>query len=212
MITKQIYRISLDDYALPAASSIVKHYYGSLDDIESLIHSLESDSYTARTYATTIRAYYNFKAGDLTACHIINGQTMQLLTPVQAVAESTIMAFDETWNFYNGVMMPTDMRAKYMELQQLIIHDGHHYHRIIRPYFDGLEMNHPEYDGWYAVGKHCFGFPHMYKVLSPNTMYLELYVEEQISSILDDCLTKMDEIKYADLTEALNDIFGHSLP
>ena len=53
-MSKQIYKICLDDYATPGFVSFTKGYYGTVEDIEGLVSAIRDDKAHPNDYLSSI--------------------------------------------------------------------------------------------------------------------------------------------------------------
>lgn len=101
-MSEQHFAIQLEDYSLPAILPFPKTYYGTLPQIGALMDCLAADPDTAIRFASTIRAFNDYKAGHLGAVHEVCGRTFRLLSPVNLIHETVILDQDVEWDFENG--------------------------------------------------------------------------------------------------------------
>jgi len=97
-MTKQMYRIYLEDYSLPRSISAVKPYYGTMNDIINLMVELSDNPGTNMRYKESIEAveYYDLN-NDVT--HVMAGQVLRVLMPVQEVRRFETQLEDLSWRY-----------------------------------------------------------------------------------------------------------------
>lgn len=204
-MSEQFFAMQLEDHSLPEMLYFPKTYYGTLNQIGEFIAHLAADPDTAVKYATTIRAYEDYRNGNLGAVHMIHGQPLRLLTPVNLVFETVILEQDVEWDFDNGVHQ-FRVRADFVDLHQVLLQDGELYIRAVRPCYEGIQFENP-IDGWTTMPACHYGFPHIYAV-APSWHYSRLYTTEQLEMSAQPCLARMQDFCYVTHHEACNDLFG----
>lgn len=63
-MSKQLYRLTLDDYSMPGFCSFSTDYIGTLEDVKSFIEALRSDEKTAKNQSELIEAWDSYKSGN----------------------------------------------------------------------------------------------------------------------------------------------------
>lgn len=61
---KRIYRLQLDDHAMPGFASGHKDYFGTLDMIEDFINAIRNDEQFAERYQNLVSFFDRYKAGE----------------------------------------------------------------------------------------------------------------------------------------------------
>ena len=204
-MSEQHFAIQLEDYSLPAILPFPKTYYGTLSQIGALMDCLAADPDTAIRFASTIRAFNDYKAGHLGAVHEVCGRTFRLLTPVNLIRETVILDQNVQWDFENGAYNHR-VRAGFVDLHQVLLQDGDMYLRCVRPCYENLMYEDP-YEGWTSMPACNYGFPYMYEA-EPGWHYARLYTLEQVEVSAAPCLIRMHDTCYVSHHEACNDLFG----
>ena len=205
IMSEQHFAIQLEDYSLPDILPFPKTYYGTLPQIGALMDCLVADPDTAIRFASTIRAFNDYKAGHLGAVHEVCGRTFRLLTPVNQIHETVILDQNVQWDFENGAYHHR-VRADFVDLHQVLLQDGDMYLRVVRPCYEGLQYE-DAYERWTSMPACNYGFPYMYEA-EPGWHYARLYTLEQVEVSAAPCLIRMHDSCYVSHHEACNDLFG----
>lgn len=204
---EQYYEIKLEDYSTQDACA-TKSYYGTLDDIGGLILALTEHEWTAENYASTIHAFEEFMDGNHAATHVIADTKLRLLTPVKVLCASEILHCNAKWSYYIDGDTKMHMQAQLLDATQVILQDGDQYIRCIRPCFEEVQYR-DRLLGWCSVRTSYSGFPNIFcDFPEENALNMRLFVPEQVSNTLEDCVFEMGSLYHMNLTRACEDLLG----
>lgn len=157
MNSKQFYEINLEGYRFPRYASVVKSYYGTMDDIIDLMVHLADNDWTRIRYQETIDAaeYYDL---DNEITHMVAGQVLPILTPVQEVCRFETQLTNQRWDYmtFSGAVYPC--WAPEVNVCQTLIRTENGYGRCLKASLSGLSICHHA-TGWTSPGCVIKGFP-----------------------------------------------------
>lgn len=202
------YCLTLEDYSYPRYSSVVRRYFGEMEDVEELMEGLRSDDWTRTRYWETLEAFDYYEEDD-TVTHVAAGTEFQLLEPMEMLATQDAVLENHSWNCtgYSGAIFP--LYAQKISVSQILLRgEDDMLYRCIKAEFEGLHICMPGM-GWYAPGSDIKGFPRMIKYEN-HAHKMQMYVEEACYNVDDlmNALQDMQAIEKIDLAEACCDILG----
>ena len=154
---KQLYRIYLEDYSYPRSISMVKPYYGTMDEIINLMAYLSESMGTSMRYQETIGAveYYDLD-NDIT--HTMAGQVLPVLIPVQEVRRFETQLEDCSWNYMNsdGAIYPC--WASHVDIYRVLLKTDMGYDLCIKAKLQGVQACYQSV-GWIQLNGLTKGFP-----------------------------------------------------
>lgn len=159
--SEQFYVIHLSDYFDKHPHSKVKHYFGTLADIDRFMESYGE----LRSNTQTLRAYESYKAGDHTVTHIIGNTEYPLLSPVELLDQNTVTLPSKEFHIENVYGFEYTFRIKEATVEQAVLkHDNFLYHCIKPTITDTMEFNaHDNY--WAVLDEWFWGHPGVLDIL-----------------------------------------------
>ena len=127
--SEQFYVIHLSDYFDKHPHSKVKHYFGTLADIDRFMESYGE----LRSNTQTLRAYESYKAGDHTVTHIVGNTEHTLLSPVELLHHSTVILPSKEFHIENVYGFEYTFRIKEAAVEQVILKHNNFLYHCIKP-------------------------------------------------------------------------------
>lgn len=208
IMTTDKFCLTLEDYGYPRYSSIVRRYYGTMEDVEDLMKRLSGDAWTQTRYWEMLEAFDCYEL-DNEVTHAVAGTEIQFLESVATLAVQATVLEKHRWTYtgYSGAVYP--MYAQKVYVNQILLRgEDDMLYRCVKADFEGLRIC-TSGIGWYAPGDSIKGFPGMVK-REGDVHRMRMYVEEECypSDDLMTALEDMQEIGKIDLAEACRDILG----
>ena len=174
---KTLYGITLDDYFSPSFCSSTKTYFGSLDEIQAFIESLED----TEQYLITKEAFKRYLEGDTEATHHVAYSEYRLLETVEVLAEEEIKLDKTAWEFLNVWRFPQYMEIDSGSVKKVILKHGKTYLRAIKASVSGLRTaDRPDApkSEWLELCGGFWGHPGIL-IANENTVHSTLYMKEK---------------------------------
>lgn len=174
---KTLYGITLDDYFSPSFCSSTKTYFGSLDEIQAFIESLED----TEQYLITKEAFKRYLEGDTEATHHVAYSEYRLLETVEVLAEEEIKLDKTAWEFLNVWSFPQYMKIDSGTAKKVLLKHGKTYLRTIKASVSGLRTaDRPDApkSEWLKLCGGFWGHPGILKA-NGNTVHSTLYMKEK---------------------------------
>ena len=178
MNQEQYYSVRLAHTVYPDCTTVVKEYFGTLEQIRQLIYLLASEEWTREYYTSTISAMDSFDFGNLAAVHDVAGRKERLLTPVCELCRSAYLCGGAQWYYTDqyGCVLPA--KAELVDVEQVLLQDGDRYLRCGKFRFEGL-FNAMPLNGWTLRDGYCEGVSHIGQYFEPGAIQMRLFVLEQ---------------------------------
>ena len=157
MNDRQFYEICLEDYSAPRCMSIIKSYYGTMDDISELINYLRSDGSICMRYRETIEAVQNYDEAKIPV-HSVAGRVFPILTPVQEVSRFETQLEDHQWNYTTQNSEVYPFHADKIDICQILLRTNTNYVRCLRAQASNLSICRQGMS-WICPGDGIYGFP-----------------------------------------------------
>ena len=206
---KRIFRLQLDDHAMPGFASGHKDYFGTLDMIEGFINAIRNDEQFAERYQNLVSFFDRYKAGETDIEHsIAYGAPRPLLVRTRCIAERRSVLTNHKWEHLNIWQWPYDMKCKVADCQHVWLTCHKRFMRCIKVEFTNLKYQHLHGE-WDHPG-FLLGYPHMIEVEGKKT-YNRLYIVEKYFKNRGELLADIelfDRKPDPNFKEVLNDIFG----
>ena len=202
---KTLYGITLDDYFSPSFCSSTKTYFGSLDEIQAFIESLED----TEQYLITKEAFKRYLEGDTEATHHVAYSEYRLLETVEVLAEEEIKLDKTAWEFLNVWRFPQYMEIDSGSVKKVLLKHGKTYLRAIKASVRGLRTatrpDAPKSE-WIELCGGFWGHPGIL-IASENTVDSTLYMKEKEYKTKKEAIEKFrtDPVSLDCLCE---DVFG----
>ena len=174
---KTLYGITLDDYFSPSFCSSTKTYFGSLDEIQAFIESLED----TEQYLITKEAFKRYLEGDKEATHHVAYSEYRLLETVEVLAEEEIKLDKTAWEFLNVWRFPQYMEIDSGTVKKVLLKHGKTYLRTMKASVCGLRTaDRPDApkSEWLELCGGFWGHPGILKA-NENTVHSTLYMKEK---------------------------------
>lgn len=210
MENKQIYRISLTDYACPGFYSGSKDYYGTMEDIVALISAIKFNKSIDYDIDGLVVALEKYQAGEIDCEHNVAYWKTPFLTEVKLIEQSELFEKSYNWRHVNIWKFPYYMRSKNAIFKQIVVEDGEKYIRAIKPEFEGLEYSlNKDFANSDKIGSMFWGFPEMikYDVQTHKTFSRLYFIEESYLDAISAC-DDLHTNNKIDLHLFCDDIFG----
>ena len=207
-MSRQIYRLCLDDYSVPPYMSLSKEYFGTLEMIDSFIEAIRTDAAISEKYKNLISAYDKYKNGEKDVTHIVAYKEVRFLDKVRRLATSESLLSDYKWehlNIWNG---PYNLKFQEAKSEHLWLSFKGRYVRCIKTCLTDLQYENAT--GQYSSPEKLWGFPHQIEI-EGRTAFNRLYVVEKFFETKQDALNDAMNFKNkldTDFAEFFNDIFG----
>lgn len=174
---KTLYGITLDDYFSPSFCSSTKTYFGSLDEIQAFIESLED----TEQYLITKEAFKRYLEGDTEATHHVAYSEYKLIDSVDLLAEEEIKLDKTAWEFLNVWRFPQYMEIDSGSVKKVLLKHGKTYLRAIKASVSGLRTaDRPDApkSEWLELFGGFWGHPGIL-IANENTVHSTLYMKEK---------------------------------
>ena len=178
---KTLYGITLDDYFTPSFCSSTKTYFGSLDEIQAFIDSLED----TEQYLKTKEAFKSYLEGNTKATHYIAYSEYKLMETAEVLAEEEIQLNKAAWEFLNVWRWPQFMEIDSGTVKKVLIKHGKTYLRAIKASVSGLRTaDRPDApkNEWLELCGGFWGHPGILTVSDEGESYIvhsSLYLKEK---------------------------------
>ena len=126
---ESFYCLVLADYAAPSFCSFGKKYFGSLELIEHLIHSIKVDRRYADDYKQLINTFEEYMAGNISVTHNVAYNAVLFLEPVTIYAkENSVADFNKyehlnVWGFPKQIEIKDDVVTNTLYVTEKIFED-----------------------------------------------------------------------------------------
>lgn len=178
---KQIFRIQLDDHAMPGFASGHKDYFGTLDMIEGFINAIRNDEQFAERYQNLVSFFDRYKAGETDIEHsVAYGVPRPLLVRTRCIAERRSVLTNHKWEHLNIWQWPYDMKCKVADCQHVWLTCHKRFMRCIKVEFTNLKYQHLHGE-WDHPG-FIWGYPHMIEVEVESEMEQHKKIENKMRS------------------------------
>jgi len=208
-MSKQLYRLTLDDYSMPGFCSFSTDYIGQLEDVKSFIEALRSDEKTAKNQSELIEAWDSYESGNHDVTYNAAYQENKLLAREKCLGLAETALTDHEWEHLNTWDCPYCMKCKSAESTHIWVSYHGKYHRCVRVKFTNLQYKNTV-DEYVDFGGMCWGYPHMIEE-DGDVTYHRMYVIEKPFNNKEEALLDMENFKKSPDIEfkyVLNDIFG----
>lgn len=192
-MSKQLYLLALDNYAMPAFTSFSKHYFGTLEDIGGFVEALRATEENAKHENRLIGSRDRYMAGDHNATYNAAYQDGRLLVRVKCLGTAESMLSNHEWEHLNTWEWPYYMRCTKAESTHVWLSYQGSYVRCIRTRFSNLEYKNTQ--GKYTAPSGCYwGYPHQIEEEDSIT-YNRMYVIEKTFKHKTEALLDMENFK-----------------
>ncbi len=208
-VSKQLYRLTLDDYSTPGFCSFSTDYIGTLEDVRDFIEVLRSDEGTAQSQSRLIEAWDSYEAGNHDVTYNAAYQENKLLARVKCLGVASTTLSDYEWEHLNTWDCPYYMQCSRAESTHILVSYEGKYRRCVRVKFTNLRYKNTVGE-YINFGGMCWGYPHMIEE-DGNITYHRMYVIEKSFKNKDEALLDMENFQKSQDVEfryVLNDIFG----
>ena len=207
-MSKQFYRLCLDDYSAAAITSFDKYYFGTLDMISEFINTLKNNEDTAERFHDLITTHEEYLNGNKKITHRVAFQDVPYLVPAKILGQDTSEVQDYSWEHLNTWHWIYDLHCDNAKSEHIWFFCRGEYFRCLKTKFINLQYQN-------ALGKYMpissmWGHP---GILKNEGTHLEnrLYVVEKIfknkTETIED-ITAFKQTKDIHFSQILNDIFG----
>lgn len=206
---KRIFRLQLDDYAMPGFASSYKDYFGTLKDIEGFINAIRNDDERdSEHYKELISTFDRYTNGETELTHNVAYAERPFLVRAKCIAERRNVLTNYKWEHLNIWQWPYDMKCKVADCHHMWIVCHRKFLRCIQVEFTALKYKH--LDGRWEHPGMLWGYPHIIELEGKKT-YNRLYVTEKHFKSRDELLADIelfDRQPDPNFKEFLNDIYG----
>ena len=205
---KQIFRLQLDDQALPGFASGAKDYFGTLEMIEGFINAIRNDEQFNENYKNLISFFDRYKNGETDIEHNVAYSSRPFLVRTRCIAERRNVLNGYKWEHLNIWECPYDMKCKAADCQHLWLSCHKKFVRCIRVEFTDLKYQY--LDGRWEHPGLLWGYPHMIEIEGKKT-FNRLYIVEKHFKNRGELLADIELFDRKDdpnFREVINDIFG----
>lgn len=208
-MSKQLYRLTLDDCSMPGFCSFNTDYIGTLEDVSAFIESLRSDEKCVKTESRLIEAWDSYSAGNHEVTYNAAYQENKLLARVKClgIVEHKLVEFE--WEHLNTWDCIYNMKCEDAVSTHIWVSYQGKYRRCVRVKFTNLQYKNT-IDEYVSFGGMCWGYPHMIEEDGDST-YHRMFVLEKTFKNKKEALLDMENFKKLPDIEfkyVLNDIFG----
>ncbi len=187
----QYYALLMDDHSTPGYVSADKPYFGTLQDIQSLMTNLNDN------YSETKEAFAAFLNGNVQVTHVIAFNQIPLLTPVSVCYERSYTLAEQQWEHINTWGYPYLMKADSINITQIVLKHEEKWYRCIRACFQNLQYG-SVVGGWIPVKNRFWGLPGILDVQESEngiiTLCNRLYIVEKAFATKQDALASFDTL------------------
>ena len=207
----QYYCLELDDYATPSFCTFSKPYFGTLEQIASLINKLDNEYYR-ENHSRLINAFKKYLAGNTAVTHNVAYSDVPLLTPVSVYDEISFESKSEAiYTHHNIWDWICAFRWKGRKSRNIWLKYNESFFRCAWFEFTKLELMNLE--GVFKPLEYTYGgFPEIIEI-KENSVSNRLAVIEKVfkkeAELLYD-IKKFKEEPDFNFEEFFNDIFGDS--
>ena len=208
-MSKQLYRLTLDDYSMPGFCSFNTDYIGTLEEVKAFIEALRKDERTAKNQSRLIEAWDSFAGGNYEVTYNAAYQENKLLARVKCLGTAQTTLTNYEWEHLNTWECPYYMKCDRSDNTHIWVSYQEKYRRCVRVKFTSLQYKNTV-DEYVDFGGMCWGYPHMIEEDGDST-YHRMYVLEKVFKNKDEALLDMENFKKSPDIEfkyVLNDIFG----
>ena len=207
-MSKQFYRLCLDDYSAAAFTTFEKYYFGTLDMITEFINALKNDEDTAERFHDLITTHEEFISGNRKVTHRIAFQEVPYLAPAKLLGRDHSSLQNHSWEHLNTWRWIYDMHCSKAESKHLWFSCRGEYFRCIKTTFTDLQYQNTI--GKYVPISSIWGHP---GILENEDDYLvnRLYVIEKKfpnKAATTEDIESFKHNKDINFTQIINDIFG----
>lgn len=205
-MSKQIYKLSLDDYATPGFVSFTKGYYGTLEDIEGFVTAIRDDKDNPNDYLSSI--FEKYKSGEKSITHKAAYTEHPFLLKARCIEKRTSFLFQHCWEHINIWHCPYEMKCTKADSTHIWLSCHGEFVRCIKTTFTNLRYE--AVGGKYKGFSMLWGYPHQIEFQKKN-IYNRMYVVEKTFKTRKELLEDIENFElHPDpiFTEVLNDIFG----
>ena len=207
MYTKDtLFQLKLEDYAAPRYASVIKSYYGSMEEMIDMMTRLEDNTQACTRYQETLDAaeYYDL---DDQATHTVAGKTLPIFTPVTIVSRHETTLEKTYWYYVAPNQRVFPCYATQIDLRQTLVETSTGYDRCVQANISDLCVCFQN-TGW-ALPPVIKGFPGMV-VRDGDTFRMSLSVFQAHYEFdeLDRALKETADCAYTDLANLVADIIG----
>ena len=207
MYTKDaLFQIKLEDYAAPRYASVIKSYYGSMEEMIDMLTRLEDNTQACTRYQETLDAaeYYDL---DDQATHTVAGKTLPIFTPATIVSRHETTLEKTYWYYVTPNQRFFPCYATQIDLRQTLVETSTGYDRCVQATISDLCVCFQN-TGW-ALPPVIKGFPGMV-IRDGDTFRMSLSVFQAHYEFdeLDRALKETADCAYTDLANLVADIIG----
>ena len=204
----QYYRVELDDCATVSFCSFGKSYFGTMEDIRTLINAL--DEKRKDSYKELVSAFRAYEAGQTEVTHHAAFQEVPLLTPARLVHRETLVLENHTLEHENVWQCIYKMRCEKVETEHLWLECEGRGFRVLKAKFKGLQHE-GALGGWKTIREDMlWGFPCMLQGNS-ECFRNDLAEPEKWFTTIDELKQDWEDFKKnpdPQFDEFCNDIYG----
>lgn len=207
-MSKQLYRLRLDDYSAAAFTTFDKYYFGTLDMISEFINTLKADEDTSKKFHDLIAIHEEFVCGNKNVTHNVAYQESPYLVRTKVLGRDTSHLQKHSWEHLNTWRWIYDMHCDDATSEHIWISCRGEYFRCIKTTFANLQYQNTI--GNFVPISSLWGHP---GILKNEDIHLgnRLYVIEKRfpnkTSAMED-IESFKQTKDINFTQILNDIFG----
>ena len=205
---KQLYRLCLDDYSAASFTSFSKDYFGTLEDITSLINAIRSDKDFADRFPALISCFDRYVAGEKEITHNVAYREVPFLVRAKCLGVSTSYLKNHKWEHLNTWQWPYNMKCTEAKSTHIWISCRGTYARCVKTAFTNLEYENVMCK--YVTPGITWGLPHQIET-EGKTTFNRMFVVEKLFKNKAEALVDMQKFQIEadpDFAEVLNDIFG----
>lgn len=202
-----LFNITLEDYSFPRYASEVQDYFGTIEDITTLIKHLSGNKWTACRYAETINAIQQYPSTQ-DMYHTVAGQCFLALAPMKELCRLEFDSENPHWTYTGFHKTKYPMCAEVAKICRLLLEDYTGLYRCIKVSFTNLMLCLPN-SGWQRFTSDSCGFPGL-AVRSPDGYAMTLYSSEKwyLNEDREQAIADTLDISTIDWTVACKDILG----
>ena len=207
-MSKQFYRLCLEDYSSASFTSFGKYYFGTLEMISDFIEELKSNADTAKIFHNLISAYEDYMCGNKSAAYNVAHQEVPLLVPAKILAQRFSQIQRHNWEHLNTWHWIYDMRCDKADSEHLWISSKGEFFRCIQTKF--VRLQYKNISRKYVPISAIWGHP---GIITITDTYLQnkLFVIEKSFSTKSEALENFysfKQLRDIDFSAIINDIFG----
>lgn len=205
-MSKQIYKMCLDDCSTPGFVSFTKDYFGTIEDVEGLVTAIRDDELRPDDYLASILDRY--KSGEKDVTNNAAYKERPFLLRARCIEKRTSFLYQYRWEHVNVWNCPYEMKCSKAESTHIWITCHRKFYRCIKTTFTNLRYE--SIGGKYKTINMLWGYPHQIE-FNKNTLYNRMYVVEKTFKTRAELLKDIENFELNPdpvFTEVLNDIFG----